>query len=210
MHFGRIYPLILLLCAATIISAQTPTQTNLPATASVTGQIKIEEQLFVLQPEDDKSNSSRQNARRMIRDNSLVSPERTGAMNFRNLNVGRYRLSAKLLDDNWYVRSITLPGALVKATTKAPSKPTTTDVTRNGLNLKSGDKITGLLVKVAEGAAAIKGQIKADDPLPPILRVYLVPVEKERAADVLRYGFTGISTDGAFTFGHLAPGKYPY
>ncbi len=179
-----------------------------PAKCEIKRKAAFEEQLFVLQPEDDKSNAARQNARRMIRDNSLVSPERTGDMNFRNLNVGRYHLSAKLLDDNWYIRSITLPGAPVKATPKAPAKATTTDVARNGLNLRSGDKITGLLVKVAEGAAAVKGQVKSDEPLPPILRVYLVPVEKERADDVLRYGFTGISTDGAFSFGHLAPGKY--
>ncbi len=43
MHFGRIHSLILLLCAATIVSAQTQTQSSLPATASVTGQIKIGE-----------------------------------------------------------------------------------------------------------------------------------------------------------------------
>ena len=179
-----------------------------PAKCEVKRKAAFEEQLFALQPEDDKPNSARQNPRRMLRDNSLVAPERTGEMNFRNLNVGRYHLSAKLLDDNWYIRSITLPGAPVKATAKTPAKATTTDVARNGLNLKSGDKITGLLVKVAEGAAAVKGKVKADEPLSPLLRVYLVPVEKERADDVLRYGFTGISTDGAFSFGHLAPGKY--
>ncbi len=189
------------------ITAKLQLETEL-AKCEIKRKAAFEEQLFALQPEDDKPNSSRQNPRRMVRDNSLVAPERTGEMNFRNLNVGRYHLSAKLLDDNWYVRSITLPGALVKATPKAPAKATTTDVARNGLNLKSGDKITGLLVKVAEGAAAVKGQVKADEPLSPLLRVYLVPVEKERADDVLRYSFTGISADGAFSFGHLAPGKY--
>jgi hypothetical protein len=179
-----------------------------PAKCEIKRKAAFEEQLFVLQPEDDKSTAARQNARRLIRDNSLVTPERTGEMTFRNLNVGRYHLSAKLLDDNWYIRAITLPGTPVKATPKAPAKATTTDVARNGLNLKSGDKITGLLVKVAEGAAAVKGQVKADDTLPALLRVYLVPVEKEHADDVLRYSFTGINTDGAFSFGHLAPGKY--
>ncbi len=179
-----------------------------PAKCETKRKATFEEQLFILQPEEINGTTSRPNPRRMIRDNTLVAPERTGEMNFRNLNVGRYHLAAKLLADNWYIRSITLPGAPVKATPKAPAKPTITDVARNGLNLKSGDKITGLLVKVAEGAAAVKGNVKADDVLPPILRVYLVPVEKERAEDVLRYGFTGISTDGAFSFGHLAPGKY--
>ncbi len=189
------------------VAAKLQLETEL-AKCEVKRKAAFEEQLFILQPEETNGTTTRQNTRRMIRDNSLVAPERTGEMNFRNLNVGRYHLSAKLLDDNWYIRSITLPGALIKATAKTPAKPTTTDVARNGLNLKSGDKITGLTVKVAEGAAAVKGQIKADEPLPPILRVYLVPVEKERADDVLRYSFTGISTDGTFSFGHLAPGKY--
>ncbi|MFN0124625.1 MAG: hypothetical protein ACKV2V_29335 [Blastocatellia bacterium] len=168
----------------------------------------FEEQLFVLQPEENNNNPSRQGVRRVFFDNSLVAPERTGELSFRNLQIGRYHLVAKLLDDSWYVRSITLPGAPVKATPKAPAKPTLTDVARNGLTLKSGDKITGLTVKVAEGAAAVKGKIKSDEPLPPMLRVYVVPVEKERAEDVLRYAETGVATDGAFSVGHLAPGKY--
>ena len=189
------------------VTAKLQLETEL-AKCEIKRKAAFEEQLFILQLEETNGTTTRQNTRRMIRDNSLVAPERTGEMSFRNLNVGRYHLSAKLLDDNWYIRSITLPGAPVKATPKAPAKPVTTDVARIGLNLKSGDKITGLTVKVAEGAAAVKGQVKAKDTLPPVLRVYLVPVEKERADDVLRYSFTGITTDGTFGFGHLAPGKY--
>jgi hypothetical protein len=166
----------------------------------------FEEQLFVLQPEEN--NTARPSTRRAFFDNSVVAPERTGELSFRNLPIGRYHLLAKLLDDNWYIRSITLPGAPVKATPKAPAKPTTLDVARNGLTLKSGDKITGLTVKVAEGAAAVKGKVKSDDPLPPMLRVYAVPIEKERADDVLRYAETGITSDGSFSVSHLAPGQY--
>ena len=168
------------------------------------------EQLFFLQPEENSTNPQRRNLRRPIFDNHLGSPDRAGEMNFRNLNIGRYHLLAKLLDDNWYIRSITLPGTLVKATPKAPAKATIVDVARNGLNLKSGDKLTGLTVKVSEGAAAVKGKVKAEEnnPLPPMLHVYLVPIEKERADDVLRYAETGIGNDGSFSFGHLAPGKY--
>lgn len=172
----------------------------------------FEEQLFVLQPEETPGHTARPNLRRALLDNGLVSPDRTGAMNFRNLNVGRYHLIPKLLADNWYIRSITMPGAPVKSAAKAPAKPTVTtttmDVGRNGLNLKSGDKIAGLTVKVSEGAAAIKGSVKADEPLPPLLRVYVVPAEKERADDVLRYAEAAVATDGSFSIGHLAPGKY--
>ena len=166
----------------------------------------FEEQLFVLQPEENKA--AQQTTRRVFFDSSVVAPERTGAMNFRNLQIGRYHLIAKLLDDNWYIRSITLPGAPVKAPARAPAKATTLDVARTGITLKSGDKITGLTVKVAEGAATVKGSVKSDEPLPPMLRVYAVPVEKERAEDVLRYAETAVANDGSFSVGHLAPGKY--
>lgn len=170
----------------------------------------FEEQLFVLQPEEPTDSPQRRNARRPVFDNHLGTPNRAGEMSWRNLNIGRYQLLTKLLDDNWYIRSITLPGAPVKATPKAPAKATTIDVARNGVNLKSGDKLTGLTVKVSEGAAAVKGKVKAegDTPIPPMLRVYLVPVEKERADDVLRYAETSVSHDGVFSLGHLAPGKY--
>ncbi|MBL8206548.1 MAG: carboxypeptidase regulatory-like domain-containing protein [Blastocatellia bacterium] len=184
--------------------ATTKCETNHKAT--------FEEQLFVLQPEEEKNTATRPNLRRAFLDNSLVSPERTGEMSFRNLNIGRYYLVAKLLDDNWYIRSITLPGAPFKTAAKAGAKATTTatttDVARTGLNLKSGDKITGLMVKVSEGAAALKGNVKADEPLPPLLRVYVVPAEKERTDEVLRYAVAAVATDGSFSVGHLAPGKY--
>lgn len=168
------------------------------------------EQLFFLQPEETSASPQRRNLRRAIFDNHLGSPDHAGEMSFRNLTVGRYHLLSKLLDDNWYIRSITMPGPTAKATAKAPTKTTVVDVARNGLYLKSGDKLTGVTVKVSEGAAAINGKVKAEEnnPLPPMLRVYLVPVEKERADDVLRYSETGISADGSFSFGHLAPGKY--
>ena len=175
-----------------------------------TRRAAFEEQLFVLQPEEPTDSPQRRNARRPVFDNHLGTPNRVGEMSFRNLNIGRYHLLAKLLDDNWYIRSMTMPGTPVKATPKAPAKATTVDVARNGINLKSGDKLTGLTVKVSEGAAAVKGKVKAEGetPLPPMLRIYLVPVEKERADDVLRYAETSVSSDGSFSLGHLAPGKY--
>lgn len=177
----------------------------------VSRKAAFEEQLFLLQPEEQTDSPQRRNARRPVFDNHLGVPNRAGEMSFRNLNIGRYQLLTKLLDDNWYIRSITLPGAPIKATAKAPApKPAAIDVARNGLSLKSGDKLTGLTVKVSEGAAAVKGKVKADGdtPVPLMLRVYLVPMEKERADDVLRYAETSVANDGSFRLGHLAPGKY--
>jgi hypothetical protein len=40
------------------------------------------------------------------------------------------------------------------------------------------------------------------------LRVHLVPVEPDRAADVLRYMEATVESDGQFTLGGIAPGRY--
>jgi hypothetical protein len=44
--------------------------------------------------------------------------------------------------------------------------------------------------------------------LPANLKIYLVPTERERADDVLRYSEASIESDGAFTLANLAPGRY--
>ncbi len=169
------------------------------------------EQLFSLHPEEAKKNISASTQRRGLSDGTRpVAPENTGIMAFQQLSPGRYRLLPQLLDDNWYVRSLGLSGVTVKATAKAPTKTTLLDVGRNGIGIKSGDKITGLVVKVSEGAAMLKGKIKAenDAALHPQLHVYLVPVEKEKIDDALRYVEGSISHNGSFAMKNLAPGKY--
>jgi hypothetical protein len=57
--------------------------------------------------------------------------------------------------------------------------------------------LRGRIVAATEGAA-----------LPANLKVYLVPQERERAEDVLRYGEATINSDGTFTLQNLAPGHY--
>ncbi len=169
------------------------------------------EQLFSLHPEEAKKNISVSSQRRSLLDGTRpIAPENTGVMAFQQLSPGRYHLVPQLLDDNWYVRSLALPGVTVKATAKASAKTTLLDVGRNGIGIKSGNKITGLVVKVSEGAAMLKGKIKAEDdaPLHPQLHVYLVPVEKEKNDDALRYVEGSISPNGSFTMKNLAPGKY--
>lgn len=119
-----------------------------------------------------------------------------------DLQAGRYRLAAPLPSDHWYLKSVTI--APVKpATPRTPvAKPL--DVARQGIHLKSGEKLTGVTLTIAEGAAELRGRVSGKD-LPPRMRVHLVPAEKDD--DVLRY-YEIVTRDGAFALTNLAPGKY--
>jgi len=63
---------------------------------------------------------------------------------------------------------------------------------------------------LSEGAASIRGEIAkaADGRLPSDLHVYLVPAEREKADDPLRYVVADVGSDGTFSFSNLPPGKY--
>ena len=85
------------------------------------------------------------------------------------------------------------------------------DISRAGLEIKSGDKVTGVTVNVAGGAAGLRGKVvseKEGASLPKRLRVHLAPVDAALANDVLRYVEVLMSNDGSFAFNNLAPGKY--
>ena len=43
---------------------------------------------------------------------------------------------------------------------------------------------------------------------PPAVAAYLVPDDKDKLEDVLRYFVTQIEADGTFTFNNVPPGKY--
>lgn len=140
-------------------------------------------------------------------------PDAKGDFTLRNVRDGRYRLDARLLDENLFLRAATLPPVAATAAT-APARPATpvataTDAAR-GFQLKPGERIAGALVQISAGAAALRGRVAAGEgeQLPDNLRVYLVPAERERAEDVLRYSEADVQPDGAFTFKNLAPGHY--
>ena len=85
------------------------------------------------------------------------------------------------------------------------------DISRAGLDIKSGDNVTGVTVKVAEGAAGLRGKVvagKEGASLPSRLRVHLAPVDAALANEVLRYAEVLARNDGSFAFNNLAPGKY--
>jgi hypothetical protein len=149
-----------------------------------------------------------------------AAPDSSGAFSLRPLEPERYHLSIRLFDEALYVRAIQLPGSAAPAPTpraaSANAQRAATAVAnaalRDFLDLKPGQQLSGVGVRLAEGAASFGGHLVAAEgtPAPPFsqLRVHLVPQERERADDPLRFYETGAGPDGAFSFKNLAPGRY--
>jgi hypothetical protein len=130
-------------------------------------------------------------------------PSQQGEFAIRGLEAGRYRLAAGLPHSEWYLRAVTQPGP-------APANRPV-DVSRQGFTLQPGERKTGLIVTVAEGAALLNGKVISSTEgasLPRQLRVYLVPAEPASADDELRYAETAMRSDGGFGMSNLAPGRY--
>ena len=130
-----------------------------------------------------------------------------GAFSIRGLKAGRYRLESALPGADLYVKEARLAGAPVTAG----------DIARNGVTLKSGERLSGALITLGEGAAGLKGKVVADGGarLPARIRAHLAPAEPEapnakpNAKDeALRFVETSVESDGGFNFSNLAPGKY--
>lgn len=121
-----------------------------------------------------------------------------GAFSIRGLKAGRYRLEPLLPGADWYVKEMRLGGA--------PE----VSVARNGLTLKSGERLTGALITLGDGAAGLKGKIVAagDARLPSRMRAHLAPAEPEARDEALRFAEAPVESDGAFSFSNVAPGKY--
>ena len=136
----------------------------------------------------------------------------------RNLEAGRYRFDIKLPTEAWYVRAINLPAAVVTnqqpsqpAPPSAASKPNQNYSWQGTVNLKSGQQVSGVSIIVGQDAASLRGRVTVTPEgtaFPADLHVHLVPAEREKANDVLRYSETTIMSDGSFAFSNIAPGRY--
>jgi hypothetical protein len=131
---------------------------------------------------------------------SQASADGAGSFQLRNLGAGQYNFNLRTFAKYWYLRSVTLPAAK-----DSPAN----DVARNLLTLKPGDRVMGLKATLTEGAASISGQVELpeDRPSGPIM-FYVVPAEKDKADDVLRYFAAPVAEDGSFTLDHVPPGRY--
>jgi hypothetical protein len=121
-----------------------------------------------------------------------------GVFAIRNLRPGPHRIDTELPNEDWYLKSMTMTGA------------TPTNDPRNGITVKSGDRVTGLTITLATGAAGLKGKISTAGGagLPSRLRAHLVPAEPLAKDDLLRFAETPVEGNGTFSFANLAPGKY--
>ena len=134
-------------------------------------------------------------------------PDEDGDFTLRNLAPGQYRFNARPMVRYWYLKSISWQSSL--ALPKAMQETQPADAARHWTTLKAGDRLSGLTITLAEGAASLQGQIDVAEgqSLPSKMFVYLVPAEREKANDVLRF-FTSIVLDGTFEMTNLAPGRY--
>ncbi len=140
---------------------------------------------------------------------SSDAPNDKGEVKYFNLEPARYHFTTVFPDETWYIKSVTMKSAAAKIATAKTALPATIDVGKLGLSLSSGEKIKDLLISVTNGAANVKGRIVTDTNkiLPPRMRGYLIPAEKESSDDLLRY-YEAKTKNGTFTFENLAPGKY--
>jgi hypothetical protein len=137
------------------------------------------------------------------------APDKSGEFALRNLAPGQFKLSVRFFARYWYLRSIVreVPGAAPPRTGVTNRQ---TDLARNGINLKFGERISGVTVTLAAGAASLRGVVKLADgvSVPAGFYLHLVPAEKENADDVLRFFVVPVQADGTFAVNNLPPGRY--
>ncbi len=128
-----------------------------------------------------------------------------GSFTLRNLPPGSYRIDPRMPASGWYVRSIATSAAQTVA-----ARAASLVVARDGIILKSGEHVSGLTVTITEGAASVRGRISvaAGQSLPPRMRLYLVPAERDSSENLLRFFEGTVANDGTFVMGNLAPGRY--
>ncbi|MEP7076385.1 MAG: carboxypeptidase-like regulatory domain-containing protein [Acidobacteriota bacterium] len=133
-----------------------------------------------------------------------------GSFNMTGFGGGTFRLRTVLPDD-WFIQSISRTTAKPAnpKTSKPASMPQSTPPEL--VSIGNGENITGLTLTASSGAGSAGGSMSGAAPdisVPAGLRLLLVPTEKERTDDTLRYGESGVDRNGTFIFRNLAPGTY--
>lgn len=128
-----------------------------------------------------------------------VNPDAQGNFTIRNLASSQYYFVARFPVRSWYLKSIAIARA---------GKPS--DVTRVWTTIKTGDRLSGLIVTLAQGGASLQGQLALaeGETTPEKLFVYLVPTEREAADEPLRFYGGEVSKEGKVGLFNLAPGRY--
>jgi hypothetical protein len=136
-----------------------------------------------------------------------VSADGQGNFSLINLAPAQYYFAARFPAKSWYLQSISLFPP-VPAGAKTASKPI--DTTRVWTTIKNGDRLSGLTVRLAQGAASFQGQLFFDSAENPLEKwvMYLVPAEPEYASNPLRFYGGTVSPEGKIQLVNLAPGRY--
>jgi protocatechuate 3,4-dioxygenase beta subunit len=142
-----------------------------------------------------------------------ATPDEQGEFSIRNLLEGSYRLTFRMPAELWYARALTLPGATPQAQPGGSPRPAGTPgaTPSSAISLKMGQTFAGVEVQIAQDGATLSGRVRAaaeGDALPSNLKVHLIPTERERAEEVLRYSEVAPADDGTFSLTNLAPGRY--
>jgi len=130
-----------------------------------------------------------------------VNADAQGNLTLRNLASGDYYFVTRFVGKSWYLQSISISSTTAKKTV---------DATHVWTTVRNGDRISGLKITLAEGAASLSGKIALGEgeAVPEKTFAYLVPAEKEKADEILRFYSTPVDPDGKITLKNLAPGRY--
>ena len=134
-----------------------------------------------------------------------VIPDSQGNFTIRNLASSQYYFVTRFPAKSWYLKSIAMSPATANAVTRKP-----VDVTRVWTNVKTGDRLSGLVVTIAQGGASLQGQVVASEgaTVPDKLFVFLVPTEREAAEEPRRFYGSAVTEEGKIGLYNLAPGRY--
>src|SRR5262249_54420315 len=103
----------------------------------------------VISAERDEKKNANEKAPSFFDSASSTAPGDKGGFVLQGLAPGHYRLGVSPVNDNVYVKAISMRGP--------GGKPI--DVASTGLNLKPGDKVTGISLRVSEGGAGVRGRV---------------------------------------------------
>ncbi len=161
---------------------------------------------ILLRVSDDKIRKT--NIRPEAHSSSSISVGNEGEFTLGNITGGNYRLKTEIPNEDWFIQSIVRKSKEANPKTKPAN---TSSLIPELIALKDGEKLSDLNINLSNGAASLRGRIvpKTEGALVPLsLRLYLVPTEKERAEDTLRYAETKVENDGSFAVTNLASGRY--